>query len=104
MDNLCHSLVGAALAECGLRRRTRYATFALVIGANPPDLDVLALFGDDGLGFRRGITHGIPALIVWPFVLTAVIMAWHRLVRRESHLEVRPRELLTLSAVAILTH
>jgi inner membrane protein len=63
MDNLCHSLVGAALAECGLRRRTRYATFALVIGANLPDIDVLALFGDNGLGFRRGITHGIPALL-----------------------------------------
>ena len=104
MDNVCHSLVGAALAECGLRRRTRYATFALVIGANLPDLDVLALFGGDGLGFRRGITHGIPALIVWPFVLTAVILAWNRLVTRESRLELRPSELLKISALAILTH
>ena len=110
MDNLCHSLVGAALAECGLRRRTRYATFALVVGANLPDIDVLALFGDDGLGFRRGITHGAPALILWPFVLTGLIMAWHRLVTRDSRLATPqrpapiPKELLKLSALAILTH
>ena len=104
MDNLCHTLVGAALGECGLRRRTRYATFALVIGANLPDIDVLALFGDDGLGFRRGITHGIPALIVWPFVLTGLILAWHRLVKKDSHPAPGPRELLGISALAILTH
>jgi inner membrane protein len=70
MDNVCHTLVGAALTECGLRKKTRYAT-ALVLGANLPDIDVLALFGHNGLGFRRGITHGILALIVWPFILTA---------------------------------
>ena len=110
MDNLCHSLVGAALAECGLRRRTRYATFALVIGANLPDADVLALFGGDGLGFRRGITHGIPALILWPFVLTGLIVAWSRLMSRypraaiPSPLQTRPAELLKISALAILTH
>src|SRR5580765_4456718 len=107
MDNVCHTLVGAALAECGLRRRTRYATAALLLGANLPDIDVLALFGHHGLGFRRGITHGIPALIVWPFVLTAVILAWHRLVTRDSRLETQtthPIELLKLSAIAILTH
>ena len=111
MDNVCHTLVGAALAECGLRRRTRYATAALVIGANLPDIDVLALFGNNGLGFRRGITHGIPALIVWPFILTAVILIWHRLTSHRSRvtahgspLTAHPIELLKLSALAILTH
>jgi inner membrane protein len=104
MDNLCHSLVGAALAECGLRRRTRYATFALVIGANLPDVDVLSLFGDDGLGFRRGITHGIPALVVWPFVLTGLVLFWHRLAPRAPRPAPVPKELLKISALAILTH
>jgi inner membrane protein len=104
MDNLCHTLVGAALAECGLRRRTRYATAALVIGANFPDIDVLALFGDNRLGFRRGITHGLPALILLPLVLTGLILMWDRLVTRDSRLETRPKELLKLSALAILTH
>jgi inner membrane protein len=110
MDNLCHSLVGAALAECGLRRRTRLATAALVLGANLPDIDVAAVFTQYGLGFRRGITHGMPALIVLPFLLTAVLVAWNRIFPRESRpgyaspLETRPAELLKLAGIAILTH
>jgi len=111
MDNLCHSLVGAALAECGPRHRTRYATAALVIGANLPDADVLALFTEHGLGFRRGITHGIPALLVWPFVLTGILIVWGRLTASGSRLTshgsqraIRPLELLKLTAIAIATH
>ncbi|HEX9893344.1 MAG TPA: metal-dependent hydrolase [Gemmatimonadales bacterium] len=104
MDNLCHSLVGAALAETGLRRRTRYATAALVLGANFPDIDIAAGFSEHGLGFRRGITHGILALIVLPFVLTGLLLVWNRLATRSSPLETSSTELLKLSALAILTH
>jgi inner membrane protein len=105
MDNLCHSLVGAALAESGLRTRSRYATAALVIGANFPDIDVASVFTEHGLGFRRGITHGIPALIVLPFVLTGLLLLWSRIFPRpKSDPVVRPRQLLLLSAIAILTH
>ena len=42
MDNVCHTLVGAALAESGLGRRTSLGFATLLIGANLPDLDVLA--------------------------------------------------------------
>ena len=31
MDNLCHTLVGAALAEAGLRKKTPLATATLLI-------------------------------------------------------------------------
>lgn len=106
MDNLCHTLVGAALAETGLRRRTRYATAALVIGANFPDLDIAFAFSERGLGLRRGITHGVLALAVLPFLLTGLILLWHRWrgrARRDER-EVMPRQLLLLSALAILTH
>jgi inner membrane protein len=102
MDNLCHTLVGAALAECGLRRRTRYATAALVVGANLPDLDIPAAFTEYGLGFRRGITHGLPALILLPFLLTGALLLWSRL--RGTRSNVEPRALLLLSAVAIVSH
>jgi membrane-bound metal-dependent hydrolase YbcI (DUF457 family) len=107
VDNLCHSLVGAALAGCGLRRRTRYATAALVLGANFPDIDVLALFGDNGLGFRRGFTHGIPALLVWPFVLTGLLLSWDRVLGHRGRPErppLRTEQLVKLSALAIFTH
>ena len=106
MDNICHSLVGAALAECGLRRRTRYATAALVLGANFPDIDVVAVVTEHGLGFRRGITHGIPALIVLPLVLTGLLVLydwfWGR--RTKPATCVDAGELLTLSALAMVTH
>jgi inner membrane protein len=103
VDNLCHSLVGAALAETGLRRRTRYATATLVLGANFPDVDIAAAFTEHGLGFRRGITHGLLALVVLPFVLTGLMVAWARL-RGQLHAEVRPRQVFLLAAIAIATH
>jgi hypothetical protein len=31
MDNVCHTLVGAALAEAGLKRRTALGTATLII-------------------------------------------------------------------------
>jgi inner membrane protein len=109
MDNLCHSLVGAALAKSGLEKRTALATATLVIGANLPDVDVLSYFwgADTALGFRRGWTHGVLALAVWPFVLTGVMMVWDLLVRRRRRPRAepaRPRALLLLSTLAILTH
>ncbi|HYG61728.1 MAG TPA: metal-dependent hydrolase [Thermoanaerobaculia bacterium] len=109
MDNLCHTLVGAALGKAGLDRRTPLATATLLIGANLPDVDVLAyLWGPDtALGFRRGWTHGVPALVLWPFVLTGMMLAWDRWVRRRRRPAAPtaiPRELLLLSAVSILTH
>jgi inner membrane protein len=102
MDNLCHTLVGAALAECGWGRRTRYATAALVVGANLTDLDAPAAFTDYGLGFRRGITHGLPALILLPFLLTGALLLWSRL--RGTRDKVEPGALLLVSALAIATH
>ena len=78
MDNLCHTLVGAALAEAGLGKKTALGSATLMIAANLPDIDVLAIPLGHSLGFRRGITHGVPALIVLPFVLTAVMIGWQR--------------------------
>lgn len=102
MDNICHTLVGAALAETGLGRRTRYATAALILGANLPDLDAPAAFTEYGLGFRRGITHGILGLVVLPFLLTGAMLLWARW--RAEERDVVPRQLLLLSFLAILTH
>lgn len=109
MDNLCHTLVGAAMGEGGLKRQTALAMPALLIGANLPDVDVLAYFwgSDTALGFRRGWTHGVPALVLWPFVLTGLLLAWDRWVRRRWRPEAepaQPRALLRLSTLAILTH
>lgn len=62
----------------------------MVIGANLPDVDILAVFTEHGLGFRRGITHGMSALIVWPFVLTGLILLWSKLATSDSRLMAQP--------------
>jgi inner membrane protein len=106
MDNICHTLVGAALAESGLRRRTPLAIPVLLIGANLPDLDVLAYVrgGLFALSFRRGWTHGVLALIVLPLVLTGVMVAWGRLIRSRNPVPLDHAELLALSTIAVWSH
>jgi inner membrane protein len=74
MDNICHTLVGAALGRAGLDRRTRFGTATLMIAANLPDLDVLVFAtGLPPVAFRRGWTHGVLAQAVLPIVLTAAV-------------------------------
>jgi inner membrane protein len=115
VDNLCHSLVGAALSAAGFRRRTGLATATMIIGANLPDVDaVVYLVGDnaDGLAFRRGWTHGILAMVVLPFVLTAIMLGidrWRsarrtRLSRADERSPVDATGLLLTSAVSIWSH
>jgi inner membrane protein len=109
MDNLTHTLLGAALGKAGLQKRTPLATAALLIGANLPDVDVAAYAwgAETALAFRRGWTHGLPALVLWPFVLTGLLLAWDHLVRRRrfpDKLPADPRGLLFLSTLAVLTH
>ena len=107
MDNICHTLAGAALAKTGLERRTALGTATLMIGANFPDVDVIAVPLGMSFEWRRGLTHGVLALVVLPFVLTALMLAWDRLVRRRRGAARRPadpRALLLLSGISILTH
>ena len=79
MDNLCHTLVGLAMGEAGLKNKTRYGNAALVIAANVPDIDVLVfLTNTPSVEFRRGWTHGIVAQLLLPVLTTAVIVARSR--------------------------
>src|SRR5512143_3798724 len=102
MDNLTHTLVGAALAESGLGRRRALATATLLIGANLPDVDGILYWifrPDSAYAFRRGWTHGVLALAIWPFVLAGLMLAWDRWVRRRRRPGVPaaiPRELVAL--------
>lgn len=107
MDNLTHTLVGAALAESGLKKRTALASATLMIGANFPDIDVAGLACPDSIDIRRGTTHGFLALFVLPFVLAGAMLAYDRWVRRRRDASLVPadaRHLMLLSAVAIWTH
>ena len=109
MDPITHTFTGAALAAAGLRRATPLATAALILGANSPDVDALSYFGDGfwSLAFRRGWTHGVLALSLWPFALTGLLLLWDRVVRRRQNphaAAARAGPLLAVAALAVLTH
>ena len=109
MDNICHTLAGMAIGETGLKRRASSGTITLMIGANLPDVDVLAYAWSPiaALGFRRGWTHGIAAMAVWPFVLAGVMVLLQVLLRRGTGNGERLAEfrgLLLLSAIAVWSH
>ncbi|MGB5778578.1 MAG: metal-dependent hydrolase [Allopontixanthobacter sediminis] len=112
MDNLTHSLVGALLGQAGLKRKTGLAMPALIIGANLPDVDAACFFWLDGvehLGFRRGITHGPPALVLLPLILAGLLYGFDRWQvkrgkRPEGRLPVSFKWLFLLSFIGCLTH
>jgi inner membrane protein len=107
VDNITHTLVGACLAEAGLKRRTGLAAATLMIGANFPDIDVVAVPLGMGIEWRRGATHGFLALIILPFVLAEIMMLWDKHMRRRKEPDATPadyRQLVMLSAIAIATH
>jgi inner membrane protein len=110
VDNLCHTLVGAAIGEAGLKRATPLATATLLIGANLPDVDAVTYVFSDAptsFAFRRGWTHGVLAMAVLPLLLAGAMLAWDRFVRRRRKPEKTParfRPLLLLAFVSVLSH
>lgn len=110
LDNICHTLVGAALAQSGLKRSTPLGSATLLIGANLPDLDGLSYVfarGVDALALRRGWTHGVLAVAGLPVALAGAMMVWDRQVRRRRRPHASParwRPLLLLAFLSILSH
>lgn len=112
MDNLTHSLVGAVMGQAGLKRTTGLAMPALIIGANLPDVDAACFFwlhGTEHLAFRRGITHGPPALVLLPLILAGLLWAFDRWQtkrgsRPEGRLPVRFGWLYAMAFVGCLSH
>ena len=103
MDNVCHTLVGAALAETGLKHRTRYGAAALMIAANLPDVDVLVFVtSTPSVSFRRGWTHGILAQLLLPLALTGAFWAWDRWRAGSREPEAGSRQGLRLGWLAAL--
>lgn len=91
----------------GLRRRSRFAFAACLLGANAPDIDVFAplVLPVDGIAFHRGPIH---AVFAWP-VLAAGIVAILWLVDRlkprgPDTLPFLPGQLFIVSFLAVLTH
>jgi inner membrane protein len=103
LDNLTHSFAGALLAQMGLKKLSGRATATLVIAANIPDIDAVAtLLGTESLAIRRGITHGPPALVILPLILTGLVLLWNRW--RPAEQPVRFWPLLLCAYIGTLSH
>src|SRR5271168_1545649 len=92
MEPVTHFLTGACLSRAGFNRRTAYATLAMTLAAEAPDLDVLWAFRGPvaALEHHRGITH---TLLGAPFVAlatTGVVYFWHHFRNRKNSGAPRP--------------
>ncbi len=78
---MTHFLTGACLARAGLNRRTAYATLAMTLAAEAPDIDVGWGLGGPVTGFahHRGITHTLAGAPVMALLVTGVVWALARL-------------------------
>ena len=105
MDNLCHTLAGAALGDAGLKRRTPLAMGTLVVASNLPDIDV-AVFATDMLAvsFRRGWTHGVLSMAVLPAMFAGIVFALDRAHAFRTRERASLRELLLLTYIATWLH
>src|SRR5918995_5422040 len=103
MDNLTHTLAGAALAKAGLDKYTPRALSTLMIASNFPDIDV-AVFATDTLpmSFRRGWTHGVLAMAALPVALAGLIYVVDRWSSAQSKANLKG--LVLLSYVGVLLH
>ncbi len=107
MDNITHTLTGFAISQAGFNRKTRYATLAIVIGANLPDIDLVSRFGGnvEYLEYHRGITHSIIGVTVLAGVLaTTVYLAGKKLGPRKSGPQLNAPWLLLACWVATASH
>jgi inner membrane protein len=108
MDNVCHTLLGAACARAGFVGKTRFAAVTSMIAANLPDLDVLVFAVDvPSVAFRRGWTHGVLAQAALPALLAWAVLVIGRSTRRDAAANAPPtalKPLLVLSYLGVLSH
>ncbi len=80
MEPVTHLLTGACLARAGLNRKAAYATLAMTLAAEAPDLDTLWGVAGPVVGFQhhRGWTHTLLGLPFEALFITALIWLFHR--------------------------
>lgn len=106
MEPVTHFMTGACLSRAGLNRKTAYATLAMTIAAEAPDVDMLWELRGPVAAFQhhRGITH---TLIGAPFVALIVVLGiwlFHRRRKKKPEQPVRWGVLYGCALVAVLSH
>jgi inner membrane protein len=109
MEPVTHFLTGACLARTGFNRKIAYATLAMTLAAEAPDLDVFWAFEGPVAAFRhhRGITHTFIAAPFMAAITVGAMWLWHRFkMRRGRPPAMQPRwfTLWLLALLADLSH
>lgn len=80
MEPVTHLLTGACLARTGFHRRVAYATAAMAVAAEFPDIDTVWRLRGPVAAFahHRGITHSFIGVPFEAAMLLAATMLWHR--------------------------
>ena len=109
MEPVTHFLTGACLARTGLNRKAAYATLAMTLAAEMPDLDTVWAFGGPvtGLEHHRGITHTFLGLPFEAAIIVAAAWVFHRWRAARGKTTVAPVRwglLYLFCLVALLSH
>jgi len=94
MEPVTHFLTGACLARAGFNRKAAYATLAMTLAAEAPDLDVVWGAGGPVVAFQhhRGITHTFLGLPFEAALVVGVVWGIHRWRLRRREQEEREAE------------
>ncbi len=106
MEPVTHFLTGACLGRAGFNRKAAYATLAMTLAAEAPDLDVFwGLRGPvAGLQHHRGITHTFIATPVIALVTVFVVWIIHKCRKKPPAVAPRWGLLWFFCLIAALSH
>jgi inner membrane protein len=106
MEPVTHFLTGACLGRSGFNRKTAYATLAMTLAAEAPDIDIL--WGFRGpvaeLQHHRGITHTLVAAPLIALATTAFVWGVHRMRRNAPPLAPKWGLIWLFALIADLSH
>ena len=106
MEPVTHFMTGACLGRSGFNRKTAYATLAMTLAAEAPDLDMFwGLRGPVAeLQHHRGITHTLIAAPAMALLVTGVVWVIHRLRRKSPPIAPRWGLIWLFATIADLSH
>lgn len=106
MEPVTHFLTGACLGRSGFNRRTAYATLAMTLAAEAPDIDIL--WGFRGpvaeLQHHRGITHSLIGAPFMALAVTGLVWVVWRVRRKDPVIAPRWWLIWLFAVIADLSH
>ena len=86
MDNITHTLTGLAISQVGFNRKTRFATLAILVGSNLPDIDSVSGFWGSVtyLQHHRGISHSVVGVVALGIALGGAFYLLGRKLRSKA--------------------